>query len=123
MAPGRARPPAGRLPGRGTGPRPIESAGRGHLCPMRQGDSPGPQRITTRYRSRKENAMPNVTVEGPSLSLDKKRELSVEITDTAARVYGLPMEAIVVVIKENPPENVCVGGRMICDNRAILKED
>ncbi len=67
--------------------------------------------------------MPNVTVEGPSLSLDKKRELSVEITDTAARVYGLPMEAIVVVIKENPPENVCVGGRMICDNRAILKED
>lgn len=67
--------------------------------------------------------MPNVTVEGPSLSLDKKRELSVEITDTAARVYGLPREAIVVVIKENPPENVCVGGRMICDNRAILKED
>jgi 4-oxalocrotonate tautomerase len=67
--------------------------------------------------------MPNVTVEGPPLTPEQKREMALEMTETAARVYGSSKQAIIVVIKENPPENVCVGGRMVCDDRAILKED
>lgn len=67
--------------------------------------------------------MPNITVDGPPLSLEQKREMSVAMTDIAARVYGMSKQAFVVVVKENPPENVCVGGRMVCDDRAILTED
>lgn len=67
--------------------------------------------------------MPNVYIEGPPLSPEQKREMALEMTETAARVYGLDKKAIVVVVRENPPENVCVGGRMVCDDRAILTED
>jgi len=38
------------------------------------------------------------------------------------RAYGLPKQSIVVVITENLPQNVCVGGRMVCDDRALLTE-
>jgi len=67
--------------------------------------------------------MPNVDISGPPLDDDKKREMALEVTETAARAYGLPKQAIVVVITENPPQNVCVGGRMVCDDRAMLTED
>lgn len=63
--------------------------------------------------------MPNINVEGPPMDLEKKRQMSKEMTECASRHYGLPMEAFIVVIKENSPENVCVGGRMVCDDRAV----
>lgn len=60
--------------------------------------------------------MPTVTVEGPPVKdLDTKRALTKEITDALERAYKIPREAYVVVIRENPPENVCVGGELICD--------
>ena len=60
--------------------------------------------------------MPTVTVEGPPIKdLDAKRSLTREITDALERAYKIPREAYVVVIRENPPENVCVGGELICD--------
>ena len=60
--------------------------------------------------------MPNIYVEGPFIKdLDKKRLLVQELTDAAARAYGFPKEAMVVVIRENPPENVGVGGKLIVD--------
>lgn len=60
--------------------------------------------------------MPNITVSGPEIiDLDKKRELASAITDAAVTAYGLPKETIVVVIKENSPENVSVGGQLIID--------
>jgi len=63
--------------------------------------------------------MPTVTVEGPPLKdLDRKRALTREITDALERAYGLPREVYVVVVKENLPENVCVGGELICDRVA-----
>jgi len=62
--------------------------------------------------------MPNITVEGPAIKeLEKKRTLVKEMTEAAHRAYGLPKEVIVVVIKENPPENVSVGGQLIVDRR------
>ncbi len=60
--------------------------------------------------------MPNITVDGPAIKeLDVKRKLIKEITDAAETAYGLSREAIVVVIKENSPENVGVGGELIID--------
>ena len=60
--------------------------------------------------------MPNIYVEGPFIKdLDKKRALVQELTDATARAYGFPKEAMVVVIRENPPENVGVGGKLVVD--------
>lgn len=60
--------------------------------------------------------MPNITIEGPVLKdVGRKRKLVEEMTDAAARAYELPREAIVVLIKENRPENVGVGGKLIID--------
>lgn len=60
--------------------------------------------------------MPHITLSGPKIdNLDKKRELTRAITDAAVKAYGLPEETIVVVIKENAPENVSVGGQLIID--------
>ena len=60
--------------------------------------------------------MPNITIEGPVLKdIGRKRKLVEEMTDAAVKAYELPREAIVVLIKENRPENVGVGGKLIID--------
>jgi len=60
--------------------------------------------------------MPNITIEGPVLKdVGRKRKLVEEMTDAAVKAYDLPREAIVVLIKENRPENVGVGGKLIID--------
>jgi 4-oxalocrotonate tautomerase len=65
---------------------------------------------------KKETNMPNITLSGPRIDdLDKKRELVRSLTGAAARAYGLPEQTIVVVIQENAPENVSVGGQLVSD--------
>ena len=60
--------------------------------------------------------MPNVTIEGPKIEeVEVKRELVKEITDALEKAYKIPREAYVIVIKENAPENVGVGGKLIID--------
>lgn len=60
--------------------------------------------------------MPNITLDGPKIAdMDKKRVLVQAITEAASHAYGLPRETIVVVLKENLPENVAVGGLLIAD--------
>ncbi|MEA2033527.1 MAG: tautomerase family protein [Euryarchaeota archaeon] len=44
-----------------------------------------------------------------------KRVLVKEITDALEKAYKIPREAYVVLIKENSPENVGVGGKLIID--------
>ena len=62
--------------------------------------------------------MPNISVEGPPLAdLDKKRELVRGMTEVAAKVYGLPPEAMIVVIRENSAENVGIGGQLLADRK------
>jgi len=63
--------------------------------------------------------MPNITIDGPPLAdLEVKRSLVKEITEAMHKAYRLPKEVMVVVIKENPPENVGVGGMLIVDRRS-----
>ncbi len=67
--------------------------------------------------------MPTITAEGPPIKeLDKKRTLVQEMTDAATKAYGLPKDVIVVVIKENPPDNVGVGGTLLVDRRKNARE-
>ncbi len=62
--------------------------------------------------------MPNITIEGPKIKdIEKKRNLVKELTDAAVKAYGLPAQVIVVLIKENTPDNVSVGGQLICDRK------
>ena len=59
--------------------------------------------------------MPLITVEGPALSTDAKRELVRRFTEVAREGYDI--EDIIVLIKENPPENVGVGGQLLADRQ------
>jgi len=60
--------------------------------------------------------MPIIRVDGPKVTdLDKKRQFVNDLTDDAALFYGLPKQAIVVLLQENTPDNVGVGGALIID--------
>lgn len=58
--------------------------------------------------------MPTITVEGPPIKeIERKRQLVKKLTDAAIEVYKI--EHIVVLIRENLPENVGVNGELIAD--------
>jgi 4-oxalocrotonate tautomerase len=60
--------------------------------------------------------MPLITVEGPKIEeIERRRELVKKLTDAAFEVYGIAREHIVVLIHENAPENVGVGGELVAD--------
>jgi 4-oxalocrotonate tautomerase len=60
--------------------------------------------------------MPNIVIDGPPLGdIERKKKLVAEVSAAAAAAYGIPVAAMVVVIKENAPENVGVGGRLLAD--------
>lgn len=60
--------------------------------------------------------MPNITFDGPRIEdVERKRELIRSVSEAAAKAYGLPKQAMIVVIKENAPENVGVGGELLAD--------
>ena len=62
--------------------------------------------------------MPNAIIDGPPIEdLEIKRVLVKEITDAMEKAYKIQREAYVVLIKENKPENVGVGGELIIDRR------
>ena len=62
--------------------------------------------------------MPNITIDGPKIeNIEIKRVLIQEITDSIEKAYKIPRDHIIVVIKENSPENVGVGGKLIADMR------
>jgi 4-oxalocrotonate tautomerase len=62
--------------------------------------------------------MPTITIEGPKIDdIEIKRNLVKELTEAAVKAYGFPIEVFVVYIKENPIENVGVGGKLISDQR------
>jgi 4-oxalocrotonate tautomerase len=59
--------------------------------------------------------MPTIIVDGPPVSTEQKRELVKKLTKAAVEVYRI--EHITVLIRENPPENVGVGGQLLADRR------
>jgi len=64
--------------------------------------------------------MPTIRVDGPKITdLDKKRKLVKKLTDVASEIYGIDKERFVIILRENEPENVGVGGELLIDR---LKE-
>ncbi|MBN1551994.1 tautomerase family protein [bacterium] len=58
--------------------------------------------------------MPMITVEGPKIKdIDLKRKLVKKLYDAAFEIYKI--DEIIVLIKENSPENVGVNGKLVCD--------
>jgi len=63
--------------------------------------------------------MPTIVIDGPVMkSVEQKRRMVEKLTDAAAEVYGYDRKIITVVIRENSPENVGSGGRLIADIHA-----
>lgn len=62
--------------------------------------------------------MPTIRVDGPPIKdLDRKRHLVKVFAESAAEVYGMDKGHIVVLIRENPPENVGIGGELLIDRK------
>lgn len=62
--------------------------------------------------------MPVLTLEGPPIAdLSIRRELVAELTRAAAKAYSMPPEKIVILLHENTPEQVAVGGVLISDRK------
>ena len=59
--------------------------------------------------------MPTIRFDGPHLSKEQKAELVRDFTEAAAKVTGIRKEAFVVMIRENDPENVGVGGELLVE--------
>lgn len=57
--------------------------------------------------------MPSITMELVKMSREKKAQLVAEVTESTARITGLPKETVYVFIKENAPENIGVGGVLL----------
>jgi 4-oxalocrotonate tautomerase len=54
--------------------------------------------------------MPVITVEAGQLGNNQKRELVTTLTKAAADIMKVPEQYYMVLIKENYPENIGVGG-------------
>jgi phenylpyruvate tautomerase PptA (4-oxalocrotonate tautomerase family) len=77
---------------------------------MRAGEREG--RIGSRRRT---PDTPVITTTGPIVEVETKRESARGATEVASSAYGLPAEKIVVIICENAPENIAVGGVLKVD--------
>ena len=59
--------------------------------------------------------MPTITIEGPKRSLEVKRRLVAQITDLVAEAYQWERSRVIVILRENPDENVARGGILLAD--------
>ncbi|WP_407311282.1 4-oxalocrotonate tautomerase DmpI [Desulfosporosinus sp. SB140] len=57
--------------------------------------------------------MPFIKLEAGSIDKEKKEKLISEFTKIASETLGIPQEAFVVLIKENPMDNWGTGGKML----------
>jgi 4-oxalocrotonate tautomerase len=65
--------------------------------------------------------VPIITASGPHLDVEQERKLAEKLTDAACAVYDRPRDSIIVIIRENDPENVAVGGELVRDRQASAK--
>lgn len=59
--------------------------------------------------------MPVITIEGGTLAPEQKRELVTRLTKESAQIMKVPEQAFIVLVKENPAENIGVGGQLLVD--------
>lgn len=61
--------------------------------------------------------MPVITVEAGSLSKEQKERLAKELTESASKIMGIPLQGFITILKENPYDNVAVGGTLLSESR------
>jgi 4-oxalocrotonate tautomerase len=60
--------------------------------------------------------MPSVIIHAPKIvDMDVKREFIEKLTDLLEKTYKLPRQSYYIYLKEDPPENVGIGGHLISD--------
>ncbi len=57
--------------------------------------------------------MPVITMEAGTMNKEQKEALIQRFTATASEILQLPEQAFVVVLKENHPDNIGTGGKML----------
>lgn len=60
--------------------------------------------------------MPSVTLETAPLRLEQKQRICRQITQILAKEIGLPPQTFYIFIKENPLENIAVGGKLLAEH-------
>ena len=60
--------------------------------------------------------MPVITIAGnDTITLEKKREMVKKVSETVAEAYGLPIEAITVLVPPYAKEDIGVAGGLLSD--------
>lgn len=67
--------------------------------------------------------MPFIKVDAGLLTTEQKKQLIEELTESTARIMGLPAQTVHVLIDQNPPENWGVGGRQLAEIIAEREKD
>lgn len=57
--------------------------------------------------------MPIITIEAGKMDKEQKEALIQKFTVAASNVLKLPEQAFVVILKENNPDNIGTGGKML----------
>ena len=57
--------------------------------------------------------MPIITIEAGLMDKEQKEALIHKFTATASDILKLPEQAFVVILKENNPDNIGTGGKML----------
>ena len=60
--------------------------------------------------------MPVITIAGNNtISVEDKREMVKKVSEIVSDSYGLPMEAITVLVQDYPKESIGVAGELLSD--------
>jgi len=51
----------------------------------------------------------------PVITIEQKSKLVAAYAESASEIMGLPVEAMVIIIREVEGENVGVGNKLLCD--------
>ena len=60
--------------------------------------------------------LPVITIAGnPNISIEDKREMVKKVSETVAEAYGLPIEAITVLVQAYEKDDIGVAGALLSD--------
>ena len=59
--------------------------------------------------------MPVITIDGPKLTKEQKEKLVKTFAESASEIMGIPVQAMVTIIREVEAENVGAGNILACN--------
>ena len=67
--------------------------------------------------------MPTIFFYGPELDEEKKKELIKSFTESASKLTGIDKSAFTIYLRTSSPDNVGVGGELLRERHARLKQE